>query len=165
MATPEAMAAAAAEIDALPRRVVFYHHPCADGVFAALAAYAHAKARRPHAEPPRFVPLRVYEEPPDPASLGLSRADTGVFFLDFTGPPHYARKVAQHAALCVPSPCYLSPFLSARALLDAPHALPPTRVQPRTATPHHHAFNKDQNAHQPPPPTQPNTTQTQHIAS
>lgn len=114
-ASPEAMAEAAAAIKGL-RPVVTYHHPCVDGVFAALAAYnglrrwgeaaggggVSSSSSSPSSgaspPPPRFVPLRVFEDPPSPEALGLDPERDAVVMLDYAGPPGYARSLAAHAA-------------------------------------------------------------------
>lgn len=71
--------------------VVLYHHPCIDGIFAALAAHSYFKQRE---VPCRFVPHRVYEAI-DPLQLKVSMQDT-VFLCDYIGPsPEFAIQLCQ----------------------------------------------------------------------
>ncbi|KAI8467657.1 MAG: hypothetical protein J3K34DRAFT_523545 [Monoraphidium minutum] len=94
-ATPAAMAAARAAAEGL-RPVVCYHHPCADGVYAALAAAAHFARAGRGGPPPRFVPLSVFTAPSIPA-MGLG-GDEAVYMLDYTGPRGFARELAARCA-------------------------------------------------------------------
>jgi len=73
--------------------VVLYHHPCIDGIYAALAAHVHFKQQRVKC---RFVPHRVYEDI-DPSQLPLTPEDD-VFLCDYVGPtPSFALTLCQRA--------------------------------------------------------------------
>lgn len=73
--------------------VVLYHHPCIDGIFAALAAHSYFKRRN---VPCRFVPHRVYEDL-DPCTMEVN-ADDSLYLCDYAGPSSaFAIKLAQRA--------------------------------------------------------------------
>lgn len=73
--------------------VVLFHHPCIDGIFAALAAYSYFKQRH---VPCRFVPHRVYEDI-NPLQLDVSKEDS-LFLCDYIGPsPAFALELCQRA--------------------------------------------------------------------
>lgn len=94
-ATPEKMAAARAAAAGRPA-VVCYHHPCNDGVYAALAAHAHFARGGGSNSNARFWPLNVFK-PPVISEMGL-RGDEVVYMLDYTGPKGFARELAGHCA-------------------------------------------------------------------
>lgn len=73
--------------------VVLYHHPCHDGIFAALAAHLHFRSQAGASV--RFVPHRVYEAL-DAAALGLTRHDTA-YLLDYVGSPGFVQRVGEFA--------------------------------------------------------------------
>lgn len=75
------MAASKRSLRDVTSAVVLFHHPCIDGIFAALAAYSYFKQRE---LPCRFVPHRVYEDI-DPLQLKVSKEDT-LFLCDYIGP-------------------------------------------------------------------------------
>jgi hypothetical protein len=114
-ATAEAMQSTAALAAGLPA-VVCYHHPCIDGVFAALAAHNHYTRLRDAAAPGsapgaaagpcggrpppvRFKPLTVFKEHAID-DLGLTGNEV-VYLLDYAGPRGFARRVAAAAKRCV----------------------------------------------------------------
>ncbi len=88
-----AMAAAELYLDQIRSAVVLYHHPCIDGIFAALAAHMRLKQQR---VPCRFVPHRVYEDI-DPSLLPMLPNDD-VFLCDYVGKsPLFAVALCQRA--------------------------------------------------------------------
>jgi hypothetical protein len=91
-ATPQNMAEVAQIVKDLPA-IVCYHHPCTDGVFAALAAQNRLGAS---AQPPRFAPLTVFKDP-QISDLDL-RGDEVVYLLDYSGPAGFAQRLAGHCA-------------------------------------------------------------------
>jgi len=91
-ATPENMAAVRSLVDGLAP-VVCYHHPCVDGVFAALAAQNYFAARGVR---PRFAPLSVFRDP-QVANLGLAGNEV-VYFLDYSGPAGFVQQLAGHCS-------------------------------------------------------------------
>ena len=70
--------------------VVGYHHPCLDGIFAALIAREKLKTLPTTL---RFVPLST-SNPPSVESLGLTGHET-VFLLDFAAPKSFVEGLAR----------------------------------------------------------------------
>jgi hypothetical protein len=123
--TPEQQAQVLASVAHRPVRI-FYHYPCPDGVFAALAAAQFYRQQR--SATPRFVPHEVYrplklEElqlqvrvgrgrgrgvsappchclaAPNPTALCCSQhpqADEVAYLLDYSGPDGFPQQLAQH---------------------------------------------------------------------
>lgn len=70
--------------------VVFYHYPCADGIFAALAATLYFRSRGVQ---PRCVPHEVYRSV-QLAELQL-QPQSVAFLLDYSGPDGFPQQLAQ----------------------------------------------------------------------
>ncbi|XP_058090526.1 uncharacterized protein LOC131236960 isoform X3 [Magnolia sinica] len=71
------------------RSAVFYHYPCPDGAFAALAAHLYFKAV---SRPVVFFPNPVFD-PIRTENLPLDEFDD-VYMLDFVGPPCFVREIS-----------------------------------------------------------------------
>ncbi|KAF6255301.1 hypothetical protein COO60DRAFT_230915 [Scenedesmus sp. NREL 46B-D3] len=76
--------------------VVFYHYPCADGVFAALAATLYFRSKGVQ---PRYVPHEVYRSVAIP-DLQL-QPQSVAFLLDYAGPDGFPQQLAQHVGAVV----------------------------------------------------------------